>query len=77
MALGFVTQREHRQPAAVAVLVGNQFARWLGLASAAGNSLAQMLRIQAYPGWSLALRSPDILAICALMVDGGRIYRRV
>ena len=39
----------------LAILVRNQFARWLGVAFAALNGLSQLLMIQAYPSWSLAL----------------------
>ena len=61
----------------VGILVKNQFARWLGVAFASGNTFAQMLMIQAYPAWSLALWSLDILVIYALVVHGGRTYRPV
>lgn len=59
----------------VGILVKNQFARWLGVAFASGNTLAQMLMIQAYPLWSLALVGLDIIVIYALVVHGGRSYR--
>jgi hypothetical protein len=39
---------------ALGVLVKNQLARWLGVAFAFFNGLAQLLLIQAYPFWSLA-----------------------
>ena len=61
----------------VAVLVKNQFARWAGVAFACANALAQMLMIQAYPLWSLALLSLDILVMYGLVVYGGRVYRAV
>jgi hypothetical protein len=61
----------------VGVLFKNQFARWLGVAFAFCNALAQMLMIQAYPFWSLALLSLDILVIYGLVVYGGRSYRPV
>jgi hypothetical protein len=61
----------------VAVLVKNQFARWLGVAFAFSNALAQLLMIQAYPFWSLALLSLDILVLYGLVVHGGRTYRPV
>jgi hypothetical protein len=61
----------------IAILVRNQFARWLGVAFAACNTLAQLLMIQAYPFWSLALWTLDILVIYALIVHGGRVYRPV
>jgi hypothetical protein len=59
----------------VGVLVRNQFARWLGVSFAFCNALAQMLMIQAYPFWSLALVSLDILVMYGLVVYGGRSYR--
>jgi hypothetical protein len=61
----------------VAVLVRNQFARWLGVAFAAANALAQLLMIQAYPFWSLCLLSLDVLVMYALIAHGGRVYRAV
>jgi hypothetical protein len=61
----------------IGILVKNQFARWLGVAFAAANTFAQMLMIQAYPAWSLALWVLDILVIYALVVHGGRTYRPV
>ena len=50
----------------------NQFARWLGVGFASLNSLAQLLMIPAYPLWSLALFTVDILIIYGLIVYGGR-----
>lgn len=61
----------------VGILVKNQFARWLGVAFAVANTFAQMLTIQAYPAWSLALWSLDILVIYALVAHGARTYRPV
>jgi hypothetical protein len=61
----------------VGVLLKNQSARWLGVAFAFFNALAQMLMIQAYPFWSLALLSLDILVMYGLVVYGGRTYRSV
>lgn len=59
----------------VAVLFRIQVARWLGVAFAAGNALAQMLMIQAYPLWSLALLSLDVVVMYGLVVYGGRSFR--
>ena len=61
----------------VAVLVKSQVARWLGVAFAAGNAVAQLLMIQAYPLWSLAVFSLDIAVIYGLAVYGGRAWRSV
>jgi hypothetical protein len=60
------------------VLVGlgifakNQFARWAGVVVLSLNAIAQLLMIPAYPFWSLALFSIDILAIYGLMAYGAR-----
>ena len=59
----------------VAVLVKNQFARWLGVAFAVANQFAQMLMIQAYPFWSLAFIALDVLVMYGLLVYGDRTYR--
>jgi hypothetical protein len=59
----------------VAILFKNQLARWLGVAFAFANALAQMLMIQAYPLWSLSLLGLDILVLYGLLVYGGRSYR--
>ena len=61
----------------VGVLLKNQFARWAGVAFASANALAQMLMMPAYPLWSLALLSLDILVMYGLVVYGGRVYRAV
>jgi hypothetical protein len=60
---------------AVGILVRNQLARWLGVAFALLNALAQLLMIQAFPFWSLALFGLDVLVIYGLLVYGGRTYR--
>jgi len=55
------------------VYVKNQFARWAGVAVLSANALAQLLMIPAYPFWSLALFTLDILAIYGLVAYGQRI----
>jgi len=55
------------------VYVKNQFARWAGVAVLSANALAQLLMIPAYPFWSLALFTLDILAIYGLVAYGKRI----
>jgi L-ascorbate metabolism protein UlaG (beta-lactamase superfamily) len=59
---------------ALGVVIRNQVARWLGVAFAALNALAQLLLIQAYPLWSLALFSLDIIVIYGLVVYGGAVH---
>jgi hypothetical protein len=60
---------------AMGVLLKNQFARWLGVAFAFADALAQLLMIQASPFWALALFALDILVIYGLVVHGARYYR--
>jgi hypothetical protein len=60
---------------ALGILIKNQLARWAGVGFAFLNALAQLLMIQAYPFWSLALFSLDVLVIYGLVVHGGRSYR--
>ncbi|MGO9890882.1 MAG: hypothetical protein ACLP0L_23690 [Solirubrobacteraceae bacterium] len=55
------------------VFVKNQFARWAGVVVLAANAIAQMLMIPAYPFWSLALFTLDILAIYGLVAYGRRL----
>jgi hypothetical protein len=58
--------------AAFGIWTHNQFARWLGVGFASLNALAQLLMLPAYPLWSLALFSVDILIIYGLLAYGGR-----
>jgi hypothetical protein len=46
--------------------------RWLGVAIAFINAIVQLMFIDAYPFWSLALFSLDILVIYALVAYGAR-----
>lgn len=59
----------------IAVLFAIQFARWLGVGFAALNLVAQVLMMQAYPLWSLALLGLDVVVMYGLTVHGGRSYR--
>lgn len=58
--------------AAVGIFVGNQFARWLGVAFASLNMLAQFLFLPAFPLWSIALIAVDTLIIYGLVAYGSR-----
>jgi hypothetical protein len=53
----------------------NQFARWLGVGFAAINMFAQLLMIAAFPLWSLAIFSVDLLIIYGLVLYGQRADR--
>ncbi|HXY85159.1 MAG TPA: hypothetical protein VEH52_06705 [Gaiellaceae bacterium] len=58
------------------VMRGYRWARWAGIAAASLQAIAQLLVTQAYPFWSLALFSIDILVIYALTTRGGVLTRR-
>ena len=57
----------------VGVFVKNQFSRWVGVVVLAGNAIAQLLMMPAYPFWSLSIFTLDILAIYGLIAYGKRI----
>lgn len=58
--------------AAGGVLVGNQLARWFGVAVVGLNAVGQMFFVPAYPFWSLMIIGADIVALWALCVYGAR-----
>jgi hypothetical protein len=62
--------------ASLAIFSGSQFARWFGILAAGANAIGQLMFIQAYPFWSLAIFSVDILIIYALAVYGGSKLRQ-
>ena len=55
------------------VFVKNQLSRWAGVVVLGANAIAQMLMIPAYPFWSLALFTLDIVAIYGLVAYGQRL----
>jgi hypothetical protein len=61
--------------AAVGIVFKNQVARWVGVAIAAANAIAQLMFIPAYPFWSLTLFALDILVIYGLVAHGHRSAR--
>lgn len=58
---------------ALGVFTKNQFARWTGVVILSLNAIAQLLMMPAYPFWSLAIFTIDILAIYGLIAYGKRI----
>jgi hypothetical protein len=58
--------------AAFSIWSGGAYGRWVGVGSASLNALAQLFFISAFPLWSLAIFSLDILVIYGLVVYGGR-----
>ena len=57
------------------VFARNQFARWTAVAVLSLNAIAQLMAIPAYPFWSLAIFSIDVLAIYGLVAYGSRLGR--
>ena len=55
------------------VFVKNQLARWAGVFILSLNAIAQLLMMPAYPLWSLAIFTIDVLAIYGLVAYGQHI----
>jgi hypothetical protein len=62
--------------AAISIWAGGGFGRWFGIAVATVNAIAALLSIPAYPFWSLAVFTIDILIIYGLAAYGGGHRRR-
>jgi hypothetical protein len=58
--------------AAGGVLMGNQLARWFGVAVLGLSAIDQMFFIPAYPFWSLMIIAVDIVALYGLCAYGSR-----
>lgn len=58
--------------AAFGVMVGNQIARWFGVAVLGINAVTQMFFIPSYPFWSLMIIAIDVVALYGLCAFGGR-----
>jgi hypothetical protein len=58
--------------AAFGIWRGGQIGRWVGVISAGGNAVLQLLFIASYPLLSLALVAIDVLVIYGLVAYGGR-----
>jgi hypothetical protein len=54
------------------VMVGNQAARWFGIAVIGLNLVAQLFFIPAYPFWALTIIAFDVFALYGLCVYGSR-----
>jgi hypothetical protein len=57
--------------AAFSIWSGGSFGRWFGIGTAALNAIAALMAIPAYPFWSLAVFSIDLLIIYGLAAYGG------
>jgi hypothetical protein len=58
--------------AAAGLFMGNQLARWFGVAVLGLNAIDQMFFLPAYPLWSLMIIAADIVAIWGLCAYGSR-----
>jgi hypothetical protein len=54
------------------VIVGNQAARWFGIAVIGLNLVAQLFFIPAYPFWALTIIAFDVFALYGLCLYGSR-----
>jgi hypothetical protein len=61
--------------AAFGLFSGSELARWFGVAVASINAIGQLYYISAYPFWSLAMFTVDLLIIYGLVAYGGRQLR--
>ncbi len=57
---------------AAGVVVGNQLARWSGVALLGLNAINQMFFLPAYPFWSMMIIAADIVAVWGLCAYGSR-----
>jgi hypothetical protein len=61
--------------AAFSLWNGGTFGRWFGIGAASLNAIAALMSIPAYPFWSLAIFTIDILIIYGLATYGGASRR--
>jgi hypothetical protein len=54
------------------VMVGNQWARWFGVAVAAIGAITMMFFIPAYPVWALVVIAVEVVALYGLCAYGSR-----
>jgi hypothetical protein len=61
--------------AAFGIWTGSQLARWVGIATAAGNAILQLLFLPSYPLLAITIFAVDVLVLYALIAFGGRSAR--
>jgi hypothetical protein len=61
---------------AIGIWTRNPFSRWLGVLFAGANAIAQLLLLPAFPLFSLAIFTLDVLIIYGLVAYGGRLEAR-
>jgi hypothetical protein len=54
---------------------GSELARWFGVFVASVNAIGQLYYVPAYPFWSLAMFTVDLLIIYGLVAYGGHKLR--
>jgi hypothetical protein len=62
--------------AAYSIIAGSEVGRWFGIGAAFVNGIGQLFFIPAYPWWSIAMFTVDLIVIYALAVYGGSRLRR-
>jgi hypothetical protein len=60
--------------AGIGIFNGNRVAIWAGIAFVSVNAIQQLLSIDAYPFWALALFALDLLALYGLIAYGVKRY---
>ncbi|MGL6279901.1 MAG: DUF7144 family membrane protein [Gaiella sp.] len=63
--------------AAFTLFSGSQLARWFGIVAAGLNAIGQLLFVQAYPLWSMAMFAACVVVIYALATYAGPKLRDV
>lgn len=58
--------------AAFSIWSGGEYGRWIGIFTAGINAIAVLSDMQAYPWWSLAIFTIDVLIIYGLVAYGGQ-----
>jgi hypothetical protein len=58
--------------AAFGIFTGSQPGRWIGIATAAGNAILQLIFLPSYPLLAITILAVDVLVLYALIVFGGR-----
>jgi hypothetical protein len=58
--------------AAFGIWTGSQLGRWIGIATAGGNAILQLIFLPSYPLLAITILAVDVLVLYALIVFGGR-----
>ena len=58
--------------AAISVVRGGEFGRWIGIAAASVNAIGQLSLMSVQPFWAITMFAVDIFIIYALVLYGGQ-----